>query len=296
MTMQFECFSKWLPIILIFLSILKLKEGQRKCYVTVHKFYTWQSLQAVVGSFTRSSEITTKNPNRLSNIWLYKFLLLLEVEILNFQIQDLGIASLSRIIPLYYASILPCVHQQPSSWLPSAVPAPPRHHFCQHGQATARSLQELLGAGTAAAFTHSQGPAGHMERNQCPLKPKWRARVGNSTFGSSRSMRLAMDHLVIRALIKAGMKAFLARAAFLVARSVLTISSTPCPHSLLLPCTWLWTELKTILLRLPLQLWHHYLLHPTRSSISQLSVLVSDFWVPTLPVPAASQTKKVQKP
>lgn len=33
MNMQLECFSKWLPIILIFLCISKLKEGQRKCYL-----------------------------------------------------------------------------------------------------------------------------------------------------------------------------------------------------------------------------------------------------------------------
>lgn len=74
--------------------------------------------------------------------------------------------------------LVPRVHQEPSSWLPSAVPAPTHHHCCQHGQATARGLQELLGTGTAAPFLlDSLGSIGHIERNECPLKPKRRARV-----------------------------------------------------------------------------------------------------------------------
>lgn len=191
----------------------------------------------------------------------------------------------------------PCVHQQPSSWLPSAVPAPPRHHFGQHGRAPARGLRELFGTGTAAPFLlDSLGSSCSRGEEWMPSQTEWRARVespGSVAADPWGWLRIIWwpghwyESLPCQGCLPCGQ---------VCARHHRDWQHSLLPALLLACSTWLWTELKKILLRLPLQLWHHYLLHPTQSSLSQLSPLVSDFWIPFLSVLAASQAEKVQKP
>lgn len=267
----------------------------------VHKFCTWQILQAVIGSFTRSSETARKKPNRLSDTWLQKILLLFEIETLNFQIQDLGIASLSCLISPCYASITAlCAAAAKlvvaiccSCSYTSVSTARPR----QGGSKNCEAQTQLLLSHTA------WGPAGPTERNQCPLEPKCRARVGTPSSAASGPVvgcgSFGDKGIRMKASLPSFFPAFLPpslpRVALLVASSVLIISGTgTTPHCHSPPsCTWLWTELKKILLRLPLQSCHHNPLPPTWGSISQLSALVSDLCVPSLPAPSTSQAEKV---
>lgn len=164
---------------------------------------------------------------------LYIFLLL-EIEILDFQIQDFGIASLSCIISLYCASIsAPCA---PRAKLLVAI--------CCSCSYTSPLLSARPGHGTGSprivrnrhscSFPPGQ-PGVHWSHREewMPSQTQTKSTSGESRFGSSRSMRLAMDHLVT-----VSMKGipFLAKAAFLVARSVLAITvtgGTPCCH----PCS-----------------------------------------------------------
>lgn len=121
----------------------------------------------------------------------------------------------------------------------------------------------IVRTGTAAAFTASLGCSWSHGEESVP----WQ-----SQMQSMRGLQVPEEQIQRTGYGSFGDKAFLARAAFLVASPVLAISewhtaATPCSHSLFPSPAWQCTKLKPILLRLPLQLWHLYPLHPSWSSI-----------------------------
>lgn len=180
--------------------------------------------------------------------------MLLEIKILNFQIQDLGIASLSCIISLYYASItalyapaaklllaICCSCSYTSPLLPARL-----------GQA--RSLQGLAGAGTAAAPTQpgcscSQGqqPLPSQTPGTAPVASAGRQQQIHGTGWGFSGAQGIVGNLPCQGCLPGGQGC-------LPGGQLCACHHRDWQLSLLLSCTCLCTELKKILLTLPLQL------------------------------------------